>query len=235
MEQFIDSLNSRFKGSQASEVLSWFSQEYKGRIAFSTSLGAEDQVITHIISTLPDKINIFTLDTGRMFQETYDLMEVTRKKYRCNIQVFFPDAGEVEEMVRTRGPNLFYDSVENRKRCCHVRKIQPLTRALRGMKVWITGLRREQSVTRSDTRLVEWDAEMNLIKVNPLINWLNRSVWNYISLHHIPVNELHGKGYPSIGCMPCTRPVEPGEDIRSGRWWWELSQFKECGIHRKLK
>jgi len=235
MQQFIESLNSRFKESGAKELLSWFLQEYRGRIAFSTSLGAEDQVITHMISTLPGKLFIFTLDTGRMFQETYDLIEVTRKKYYCNIQVCFPDAAGVEEMVKTRGVNLFYESVENRKRCCHVRKIQPLTRALQGMKVWITGLRREQSITRSDTPLVEWETEMNLIKVNPLINWSNDEVWDYISRFHVPVNELHRKGYPSIGCMPCTRPVAPGEDIRSGRWWWELPQFRECGIHRKSK
>ncbi len=235
MQQFIESLNSRFKESGAKELLSWFLQEYRGRIAFSTSLGAEDQVITHMISTLPGKLFIFTLDTGRMFQETYDLIEVTRKKYYCNIQVCFPDAAGVEEMVKTRGVNLFYESVENRKRCCHVRKIQPLTRALQGMKVWITGLRRGQSITRSDTPLVEWETEMNLIKVNPLINWSNDEVWDYISRFHVPVNELHRKGYPSIGCMPCTRPVAPGEDIRSGRWWWELPQFRECGIHRKSK
>lgn len=235
MQQFIESLNSRFKESGAKELLSWFLQEYRGRIAFSTSLGAEDQVITHMISTLPGKLFIFTLDTGRMFQETYDLIEVTRKKYHCNIQVCFPDAAGVEEMVKTRGVNLFYESVENRKRCCHVRKIQPLTRALQGMKVWITGLRREQSITRSDTPLVEWETEMDLIKVNPLVNWSNDEVWDYISRFHVPVNELHRKGYPSIGCMPCTRPVAPGEDIRSGRWWWELPQFRECGIHRKSK
>ena len=197
------------------------------------SLGAEDQVITHMIAQRKLKIKIFTLDTGRLFQETYDLMEITRKKYGIALDICFPDHSQVEEMVNDKGVNLFYESIENRRLCCHIRKKEPLKRALAGMKVWITGMRKEQSVTRTESNLIEWDPELEIIKVNPLIQWTDERVWQYIRQEKIPVSELHSKGYPSIGCLPCTRPVQPGEDIRSGRWWWELPQFKECGLHVK--
>ncbi len=214
------------------EVLNWFCSHYQGTISFSTSFSAEDQVLTHILVQLGCKVRFFTLDTGRLFQETYDIQALTVEKYRLELEVFFPDHHAVETMVRERGINLFYNSIENRRLCCSVRKTASLRRALRGMKVWITGLRRDQSVTRNDLQLAGWDEGFELIKVNPLLEWTEEMVWDYIRKNHIPYNTLHDKGYPSIGCLPCTRAIEPGEDIRAGRWWWELPQYKECGLHK---
>ncbi len=233
MEEKIAALNHLFLNTAPGELISWFTTEFKGKVSFSTSLGAEDQVISHFIAMLKLPVKIFTLDTGRLYQETYDLLAITRKKYDLDIDIYFPDPARVEEMVNAKGVNLFYESIENRRLCCHIRKIEPLTRALAGMEVWITGMRKEQSVTRSGASLIEWDPVLKIIKVNPLIQWSNEMVWQYIHDHKIPVNELHLKGYPSIGCLPCTRPIQPGEDVRSGRWWWELPQFKECGLHAK--
>ena len=233
MEEKIAALNHLFLNTAPGELISWFTTEFKGKVSFSTSLGAEDQVISHFIAMLKLPVKIFTLDTGRLYQETYDLLAITRKKYDLDIDIYFPDPARVEEMVNAKGINLFYESIENRRLCCHIRKIEPLTRALAGMDVWITGMRKEQSVTRSGASLIEWDPVLKIIKVNPLIQWSNEMVWQYIRDHKIPVNELHLKGYPSIGCLPCTRPIQPGEDVRSGRWWWEQPQFKECGLHAK--
>ncbi|MFZ4521856.1 MAG: phosphoadenylyl-sulfate reductase [Bacteroidales bacterium] len=233
MQEKVDMLNQKFQGASPEDVLSWFAVEYKGKSAFSTSLGAEDQVITYMLSQSNAGVKQFTLDTGRLFQETYDLLDITRKKYDVAIDVCFPAAEKVEEMVNAKGINLFYESIENRRLCCHIRKIEPLQKALAGMEVWITGMRRDQSVTRSATALIEWNPVYKIIKVNPLINWTIDMVWQYINLYKIPVSELHAKGFPSIGCMPCTRSVQPGEDVRSGRWWWELPEFKECGLHKK--
>ena len=233
MRNKVADLNRKFQDSSPEEILSWFATKYAGKIAFSTSLGAEDQVITHMLAGLKQPVKIFTLDTGRFFQETYDILDITRKKYGMPIEVHFPDAARVEEMVNAKGINLFYESVENRRLCCHIRKIEPLHRALEGMEVWITGLRQEQSVTRSGASMVEWDASQSILKLNPLVHWSNKTLWQYISEKKIPVNELHSQGFPSIGCMPCTRAVQPGEDVRAGRWWWELPQNKECGLHKK--
>ena len=233
MEDRVDALKRQFFDSGPEEALSWFLSEFIDKIAFSTSLGAEDQVITHMLAGLKQPVKIFTLDTGRIFQETYDILDITRKKYGMPIEVHFPDAARVEEMVNAKGINLFYESVENRRLCCHIRKIEPLHRALEGMEVWITGLRKEQSVTRSGASMVEWDASQSILKLNPLVHWSNKTLWQYISEKKIPVNELHSQGFPSIGCMPCTRAVQPGEDVRAGRWWWELPQNKECGLHKK--
>ena len=190
-------------------------------------------MITHILAGMNSVIKIFTLDTGRLFQETYDLLDITQKKYALPIEVYFPGTSRVEEMVKTKGINLFYESIENRRLCCHIRKIEPLHRALAGMEVWITGMRKEQSVTRSQAALVEWDPVYQIIKLNPLIHWTDDMVWQYVKNQKIPVNDLHSKGYPSIGCLPCTRAIQPEEDVRSGRWWWELPEFKECGLHKK--
>lgn len=228
----VTGLQNQFKHAEPREVLSWFATAFNGKIAFSTSLGAEDQVITHLLASLGKQIRIFTLDTGRCFQETYDLLDITTKKYSIEIAVLFPQTSSVEAMVNDKGINLFYDSIENRRLCCDLRKKEPLKRALRGMEVWITGMRQEQSVTRSGAALIEWDDSAQIIKLNPLIYWTNDMVWSYIRQHHIPYNELHDRGYPSIGCSPCTRAVQPGEDIRAGRWWWELPQNKECGLHK---
>ncbi len=213
-------------------MLNWFLKEFEGKVAFSTSLGAEDQVIAQMIATIDKSAHIFTLDTGRLFPETYDLIDLTSKKYDLNIRLMFPDAAETERMVNSKGINLFYESIENRKLCCNIRKISPLKRAFAGLDAWICGLRREQSVTRKDLQLVEWDETNNLIKVNPLINWTENQVWEYIRVNHIPYNKLHDQGFPSIGCQPCTRAILPGEDVRAGRWWWENPESRECGLHK---
>jgi phosphoadenosine phosphosulfate reductase len=233
MDQEIESYNSLLDGATPAEIIEFFTEKFEGRIAFATSLGAEDQVLTEMISAIDPGIKIFTLDTGRLFQETYDLLDITRKKYGLNIEICFPDAVDVEEMVNTRGINLFYDSAENRKLCCYVRKTEPLSRALQGMDAWICGLRKEQSASRQEIKTVEWDNNQKKIKINPLIEWTFEDVWDYIHRHKIPYNTLHDKGYPSIGCLPCTRAVHPGEDMRAGRWWWELLGNKECGLHER--
>jgi phosphoadenosine phosphosulfate reductase len=229
----VSHINGLLAGKPAEEVLNWFLNEFEGKVAFSTSLGAEDQVITRMISDIDRSAHIFTLDTGRLFPETYDLIDLTAKKYGLNIKIMFPDAARVESMVNTKGINLFYDSIENRKLCCHIRKIEPLKRAFEGLDAWICGLRRDQSVTRKEVQLVEWDDTNGLIKVNPLIDWTEAQVWDYIRGNHIPYNQLHDKDYPSIGCQPCTRAILPGEDIRAGRWWWENPESRECGLHKK--
>lgn len=233
MNQEIERYNSRLEGASPHEIIDFFAKEFNGRIAFATSLGAEDQVIAEMIAGIDPAMKIFTLDTGRLFQETYDLLDITRKKYGLKIEVCFPDAMDVEEMVNTHGINLFYERVENRKLCCFIRKTEPLTRALQGMDAWVCGLRRDQSVTRQEIKSVEWDSIQKKIKVNPLASWNIEQVWGYIHAHKIPYNTLHDKGYPSIGCLPCTRAVQPGEDIRAGRWWWESPENRECGLHQK--
>jgi len=194
-------------------------------------MGAEDQVITDMLVKINPSIDIFTLDTGRIFPETYELIEQTNKKYNIKIKPYFPDYKEVEKMVTDKGVNLFYDSVENRKMCCHIRKIEPLKRAFEGRKAWISGLRREQSITRKNVRLIEWDDANGLVKINPVIEWSEEDVWDYITVNQVPYHKLHDKGFPSIGCQPCTRAVKPGEDVRAGRWWWENPEHKECGLH----
>ncbi len=225
--------NKQFRNSKAEEILAFFINHFKDNVAFSTSLGPEDQVITYMISKIDQSAKIFTLDTGRLFPETYDLIDTTAKKYNINIKVYFPDATDVEKMVQEKGINLFYDNIENRKLCCHIRKIKPLERAIKGLEGWITGLRREQAVTRKNLQTVEWDGNNNLLKINPLISWTEKQVWEYIKNHNIPVNSLHKKGFTSIGCQPCTRAIQPGEDVRAGRWWWENPETKECGLHKK--
>lgn len=224
-------INEQLKGFSPEKVLKYFLQDYGKKIAFSSSLGAEDQVLTHMICDIDKSTRIFTLDTGRMFPETYKLIEKTNSRYKIKIEIFFPDFTQVEKMVGEKGINLFYDSIENRKQCCHIRKIEPLKRAFKGLDVWICGLRREQSVTRTSNQLVEWDEQNGLLKVNPLIEWTEKQVWDYIRSNNIPYNDLHDKGFPSIGCQPCTRAIKPGEDVRAGRWWWENPDKKECGLH----
>lgn len=233
MDQEIEKYNSLLDGANPHEIIGFFAKKFNGRIAFATSLGAEDQVITEMIAGNNPGMKIFTLDTGRLFQETYDLLDITQKKYGLKIEVCFPEDTDVEEMVNTHGINLFYESVENRKLCCFIRKTEPLQRALQGMDAWICGLRKDQSVTRQEIKAVEWDGIQKKIKVNPLVNWNLEQVWDYIHEHKIPYNPLHDKGYPSIGCLPCTRAVQAGENIRAGRWWWESPENKECGLHRK--
>lgn len=233
LEQQLNILNDKFNGSNPEAVIDFIAGEYGDELAFATSLGAEDQVLTHMLASSGKPVHIFTLDTGRLFPETLDLLDKTIKRYGMNIKVYFPDASQVEEMVNKKGINLFYDSIESRKECCHIRKIVPMTRALKGAKAWISGLRADQSVTRNDLKLFQWDDNFKLIKISPLRNWNEDQLWEYIHKNNIPYNPLHDKSYPSIGCLPCTRAVESGEDIRAGRWWWELPENKECGLHKK--
>lgn len=231
----VNELNDLLKGKTAEEVIAYFAKEYAGEICLSSSMGAEDQVLTDMIAKVAPEVSIFTLDTGRVFPETYKLIDDTCKKYGKTIEIYFPSHERVEEMVRTKGINLFYANIENRKECCHIRKIEPLKRALKGKKVWICGLRREQSVTRYTTQTVEWDEGNQMLKVNPLINWTEKHLWEYICTHDVPYNVLHDQGFPSIGCQPCTRAISAGEDVRAGRWWWEEPEKKECGLHIKTK
>ncbi|KIC93950.1 phosphoadenosine phosphosulfate reductase [Flavihumibacter solisilvae] len=225
-------MNTALAQMTAAERLAHISSLFPEGVVFSSSLGQEDQVITHLVARQQLPVNIFTLDTGRLFQESYDLLDRTSARYKVGIRVFFPDAARVEAMVAEKGANSFYESVENRKECCFIRKVEPLNRALKGAKVWVTGLRAEQSENRHNLPFAEWDEAHQLIKVNPLLDWTLEQMLAFIEEQNIPYNALHDKGFPSIGCAPCTRAIEPGEDIRAGRWWWEASQ-KECGLHHE--
>ena len=227
-----NTLSEKTKGFSIEESLAFLANEYKGKVVFSTSFGQEDQVITALIATNELPINIFTLDTGRLFQETYDVFHKTLKKYKKEIKVYFPEATAVEKLLEAKGPNSFYDSVENRKECCFIRKVAPLTKALKGNAIWITGLRAEQSENRHNLDLFEYDAHFDIIKFNPLLKWTLKEVEDYLEKNNVPQNALHKQGFVSIGCAPCTRAIAEGEDIRAGRWWWE-SSHKECGLHQK--
>ncbi len=229
----IKKLNNELYNASAEEILKRVLALFGNKIALSSSLGAEDQVLTDMVLKINPNARIFTLDTGRLFPETYDLIDRTSKKYKTSIEVFFPNNEKVQEMVNAKGINLFYESVDNRKLCCHIRKIEPLQRAFASLDAWICGLRASQSVTRIDIGVVEWDSNNNLVKVNPLAKWTEQQVWDYIKEHKVPYNVLHDKGFPSIGCQPCTRAIMHGEDVRAGRWWWENPESKECGLHKK--
>lgn len=225
-------LNEELKNSSAKEVVEYFLENFEN-VALSSSLAVEDQVLTDLLLKTDKNAKIFTLDTGRLHPETYDVMDATNLKYGIKIDVFFPQNDKVQELYQTQGINGHYESIEKRKNCCNIRKIEPLTRALKDVQVWITGLRASQSVTRVDMPLVEWDENFKVIKVNPIINWSEEDVWTYIKTNKVPYNKLHDKGFPSIGCAPCTRAIKEGEDIRAGRWWWENPEHKECGLHKK--
>jgi phosphoadenosine phosphosulfate reductase len=199
--------------------------------AFANSLGAEDMVMTDLIARHVPGIGIFSLDTGRLPAETYELMEKVRTHYGVALEVYYPDARALEAYVNTHGVNAFYRAVELRRTCCHVRKVEPLKRALAGKRAWITGLRRSQATTRGGLTASSFDADNGLHKFNPLIDWSHLDVWTYIREHGVPYNALHDRGYPSIGCAPCTRAITAGEDVRAGRWWWEAPESKECGLH----
>jgi phosphoadenosine phosphosulfate reductase len=205
--------------------------------ALALSLGVEDMVLldlihTHNLGTSATRIEAFVLDTGRLHEESYSLLASLTERYpKVKIRVFFPEAPKVEQYVRLSGINGFYDSIGQRKECCEIRKVEPLRRALAPLKSWITGLRREQSPTRQDLTEREEDKTFNLLKYNPLLEWTTQDIWDYVTLHNVPTNALHQKGYPSIGCAPCTRPIQEGEDLRAGRWWWESAEHKECGLH----
>ena len=228
--EHLSQLQSIFESSPVEEALRQTTQLFPGRVRFSSSLGQEDQVLTDIIARHNIPVNIFTIDTGRLFNEAYDTLEKTRARYRLNIDVYFPQADAVQAMVNEHGVNLFYESVGNRQSCCNVRKVEPLNRALRNTSVWITGLRASQTDHRKNIPVVEWLSDKEIYKINPLLHWSLEDVLNYISAFSVPYNSLHDKGFVSIGCAPCTRAIEAGEDPRAGRWWWEASH-KECGLH----
>ena len=233
MKAQIAKWNEELKEKSAMVVIDFFLQHFGEKIVLSTSLGLEDQVLTEMVLRQNRDVNVFTLDTGRLFPETYDLIARTNKHFGIRMKTYFPKPAEVEKMVANHGINLFYDSVENRKMCCGIRKVAQLPRAFEGVDAWICGLRKDQSVSRFFNSRVEWDANNGLVKINPLISWTEKDVWAYIKDHNIPYNLLHDSGFPSIGCEPCTRAIEPGEDIRSGRWWWENELHKECGLHKR--
>ena len=222
----------REEGTQA--AIRWALGTFGRRAALSSSLSLEDQTVTQLMVTADkEDTRVFTLDTGRQFPETYELIDRTEMTYGIRIEVFFPDFQKVQEMVREHGINLFYDSIELRHMCCGIRKIEPLKRALDGVEVWITGLRRSQSVTRAHMQMVEYDADDDVLKLNPLLLWSEQDVKDYVRANAIPYNKLHDQGFPSIGCQPCTRAVRPGEDVRAGRWWWEDPDKRECGLHAR--
>jgi phosphoadenosine phosphosulfate reductase len=227
----IEDLQKQAKELSIPEMLKYVTKAFPGQVTFSTSFSFEDQAIAHNILTNNLPISIFTLDTGRLFAETYSVWSATNERYNTNIKAMYPNNQLLEELVTERGPNSFYESPQNRIDCCHIRKVEPLRRALAGNAVWITGLRAEHSANRHDMPMVEYDATNNIIKYHPLLHWSTEDVRNYINEFNIPYNILHDRGFVSIGCAPCTRAVRPGEDFRAGRWWWEDSSKKECGLH----
>lgn len=231
----ISEIKELLSGKQGAELLQVITEQYPGQVVFSTSFGIEDQIITDWIGKNKVNIRVFTLDTGRLFKETYSLWSRTVERYELKIDTYYPNTEKVQEFVSEKGPNSFYESVENRKSCCYIRKIEPLQRALHGAKIWITGIRAEQSANRHDMEYIEYDEGNNIIKIHPLFDWTFEMVNNYIKSERIPYNILHDKGFPSIGCEPCTRAVQEGEDFRAGRWWWEDQSKKECGLHVTTK
>ncbi len=213
------------------EMLTELANRFPGQVTFSTSFSFEDQVITQKILSNNLRISIFTLDTGRLFPETYSVWSATNERYNTHVKPYYPDHNLLETFVATKGPNSFYESVENRKQCCYIRKVEPLKRALKSNAVWITGLRAEHSANRHDMPQVEWDESNEIIKFHPILQWTTDDVKQYIHQYNIPYNPLHDRGFVSIGCAPCTRAIRTGEDFRAGRWWWEDSVKKECGLH----
>ena len=232
----ITNLSKEFETKSAQDLLEWSFDTFGKKIALASSFGAEDVVLIDMMTKInKSDTRVFTLDTGRLNEETYTVMDSIRKRYDINVEVLFPNFIEVEDMVNTKGLNLMYNSIENRKLCCEIRKVNPLNRALKQLDGWITGLRREQAISRIDINKIEVDESHNkIIKINPLSDWTSDMVWNYIRKNDVPYNRLHDEGYPSIGCAPCTRKVQHGDDPRSGRWWWEEKNHKECGLHLKV-
>lgn len=233
-QKFINQLNEQFKDLNLKKSFDLLGDLGFTTMAFSTSFGQEDQVLTDFIFKNDYPINVFTLDTGRIFEETYAVYEATQKKYKKPIVPFFPERKQIETLLKEKGPNSFYNSIEDRKECCNIRKIKPLKKALEGVDLWITGLRSGQSSNRNTLSLFTYDEFFGVVKFNPLLHWTLVEITHYLETNKVPQNTLHAKGYPSIGCAPCTRAISPGEDIRAGRWWWETSK-KECGLHQTQK
>jgi phosphoadenosine phosphosulfate reductase len=228
--EYLAQLQQAFNQYPVEEALRVTTQLFPHKVKFSSSLGQEDQVLTDIIARHKLDINLFTIDTGRLFNETYETLDKTVARYKLNIDVYFPQAEAVQQMVGEKGINLFYDSVPNRQTCCNVRKVEPLNRALKGASVWLTGLRATQTDHRKNIPVVEWLSDKEIYKINPLLHWTYQEVLHYLDKHNTPYNPLHNQGFISIGCAPCTRAIEKDEDPRAGRWWWEASH-KECGLH----
>lgn len=231
MEYLLNDIKAKLDNLSAAEGLAVVSGLYGREAVFSTSFGIEDQVITHLLADTHSPVEIFTLDTGRLFAETYSVWSTTKERYGLVVKAYYPDEKAIQQFVTEKGPNAFYESVENRKQCCYLRKVEPLKRALTGKKIWITGIRAEQSPERQYDSNVEWDETNNIIKYHPLLYWTFEDVKNFVKQFTIPYNPLHDKGFVSIGCAPCTRAIKPGEDFRAGRWWWEDNSKKECGLH----
>lgn len=231
MTVLVSELLNELKEKEIAEQLQILADRFPGKVVFSTSFGLEDQAITHFIASNKIPVKVFTLDTGRIFPETYSTWSRTVEKYGLAISGYYPDAYSLQGFVSEKGPNSFYESVDNRKQCCHIRKVEPLQRALKGNKIWITGIRAEQSNNRHDMPVIEWDEANQIIKFHPLLHWAWGQVKQYVSRNDVPYNPLHDKGFVSIGCAPCTRAIKPGEDFRAGRWWWEDNSKKECGLH----
>jgi len=231
MKEQLTAIADKIKDLDPVAALRYFAEAYKGKIVFSTSFGWEDQVITHMIFANDIPIDVFTLETGRLFPETYYVWNRTLEIYKKPILAYHPKAELLQDMVNAKGPNSFYESVDNRKQCCYIRKLEPLKRALEGNQFWVTGIRAEQSLNRHDMSNLEWDEKNQMIKFHPIFYWSIEEVKEYIKKNNIVYNTLHDKGFPSIGCAPCTRAVREGEDFRAGRWWWEDQSKKECGLH----
>jgi phosphoadenosine phosphosulfate reductase len=228
----ISKISELINGKTEIQAIQALAEAFPGKVVFSTSLSYEDQVITHFIYSNNFPVKIFTLETGRLFKETSDLINSTNSFYKKQIEVFYPKKEAVENLEKEKGLFSFYDSVENRKECCNIRKVEPLKRALAGNEIWITGIRSEQSVVRNEMHQVEWDEANKITKYHPILHWGFEEVKTFVNLHNIPYNPLHERGFVSIGCEPCTKAIKPGEDFRAGRWWWENSTAKECGLHQ---
>lgn len=229
----LTNLKTEITGTDMALNLRRLAAHFPGQVVFTTSFGVEDQVITDVIFRNDIAIEVVAIDTGRMFEETYKVHSNTLKIYKKPIRVLFPDREEVEKLMTEKGPYSFYQSIDNRKECCHIRKVIPLGRALAGKRLWVTGIRAEQSNVRSAMEHLEYDDTNKIMKYHPLFDWTLAEVEEYLKKNHVPHNELHYKGFVSIGCAPCTRAINPGEDFRAGRWWWEDQSGKECGLHRK--
>ena len=227
----IEEANKKLENADAKEVLRWAIDRFSPKIGIASSFGAEDVVLMDLALKVRPDVKVFTLDTGRLHEDTYSVMEEVRKKYGKELVVYSPDTKALQELSEQKGFFSFKESVDNRRECCIIRKVEPLRRALSVLDAWVTGLRRNQSTTRVGLPKVEWDEGNGLFKLNPLADWSEEEIWAYIKENDIPYNKLHDKGFPSIGCEPCTRAIEPGENVRAGRWWWESPDTKECGLH----
>ncbi len=234
-QHIISQLTYQLGRLSAGDALALLANLFPGQVTFSSSFSFEDQVISHFILSKQLPVSIFTLDTGRLFSETYSVWSSTNDRYKTTVKAYYPNQDDLQVFVETHGPNAFYASVDNRKSCCHIRKVEPLKRALAGNKIWVTGLRAEHSAARHDLQQLEWDEGNQVIKYHPILHWTTEEIAAFIKKYNIPYNPLHDRGFVSIGCAPCTRAIQPGEDFRAGRWWWEGADKKECGLHETTR